>query len=146
MLPLFIFALLAVTGYGHSLNYTMTDNGIATGAILDQSTNTLEIDVSAPQNGLLAIEIPRNMLDTNSTFLVLNDGNLTTYKESDSSLARTILIPYMAQDERITITGTHSAPEFPALLILGGIFAGVTCLGRLVDGHWIWQFPEVHKP
>jgi|SRR5690348_7795203 len=123
MLPLFIFAILAVSGYGN-VDYSMTDHGNATGAILDQSTNTLEIDVSAPNNGLLAISIPRAMLDTNSTFLVLNDGNMTTYTEHDSATSRDIIIPYMAQDERITITGTHSAPEFHTANMLLGLGVG----------------------
>ncbi|MDE1814396.1 MAG: hypothetical protein KGI05_07010 [Thaumarchaeota archaeon] len=131
MLPVILFAILAVSGYGN-INYTMTDFGNATGAILDQSTNTLEIDVSAPNNGLLALEIPRAMLDTNSTFLVLNDGNMTTYQEHDNGNFRDIIIPYMAQDERITITGTHSAPEFPiAGLLLGiGMGLGTYLVGR----------------
>lgn len=128
MLPLFIFAILAVSGYGN-IDYSMTDHGNAIGAILDQSTNTLEIDVSAPTNGLLAISIPRAMLDTNSTFLVLNDGNFTTYQEHDNATIRDIIIPYMAQDERITITGTHSAPEFPiAIAFMGVIFSMVIFL------------------
>ncbi|MDE1828603.1 MAG: hypothetical protein KGH65_05585 [Candidatus Micrarchaeota archaeon] len=139
MFPLIIFALLAVSGYGHDLNYSMTDNGNATGAILDKNTNTLLIDVSAPHSGLLAIELPRNMIDTNSTFLILNDGNMTTYKDILSTNYNVLVIPYQAGDERITITGTYSAPEFMPALVMTSIISMVILLGRAVDGHWAWN-------
>lgn len=127
MLPL-ILLLLPVLGYGHALNYTLSDGSVIGNGTLDKSTSSLLIDVNSTKSGLLALEVPRDMLDTNSSFLVLDDGKIVDYQEQDNTIYRNIIIPYDANSERITITGTHASPEYSTLgLVVASVFI-ITCV------------------
>lgn len=121
MIPFFLFLVLSVGG--HSFDYNMIGGSI-TNATIDNSTSSLLLHISATQNGVLALQLPRTLIDSRENgsdvpYLVVEDGMINdNVKENDSSASRDLVIPFNATDQKIVIIGTYAAPEFSQATIL----------------------------
>lgn len=121
MFPLLVlFLVLSVSGYSGTVNYAI-NGGTIQNATLDHTDNSLLIDLSATSpSGQLAIELPKTMINTNSTFLVLDQGYLVdNIQLGNSQCCNNIVIPFSQGDQRLVITGTTSAPDMTTGITIG---------------------------
>jgi predicted secreted protein with PEFG-CTERM motif len=89
------------------------------------------IQIDAPDEGKIALKIPRNALDAKKSdiqdekFIVLIDDIQVPYEEKENnSQIRFITINFEEGDSKIAIIGTFIVPEFgtvAGLILLSGI-------------------------
>lgn len=95
--------------------------GTVTGARINQATTSMTINIDASSDGMLTLEIPRNVLDTKSStdpLFVLVDGEEVDSEESVTDTTRTVTIMFPNGAEEIEIIGTFAIPEFGAIAAL----------------------------
>jgi len=112
------------------LEYTI-NGGAVQSIILDPTNFTLLIQIDAPDEGKIALKIPRNALDAKKSdiqdekFIVLIDDIQVPYEEKENnSQIRFITINFEEGDSKIAIIGTFIVPEFgvvAGLILLSGI-------------------------
>ena len=83
---------------------------------------TLAADISAVSDGVLAIELPRDVIDSkkqsnaDDAYAVFVDGQFVQYEEiMNNTEARILNVEFSNGSEQIEITGTHIVPEFGPL-------------------------------
>jgi hypothetical protein len=83
---------------------------------------TLAADISAVSDGILAIELPRDVIDSkkqsnaDDAYAVFVDGQFVPYEEiMNNTEARILNVEFSNGSEQIEITGTHIVPEFGPL-------------------------------
>ena len=83
---------------------------------------TLAADISAVSDGVLAIELPRDVIDSkkqsnaDDAYAVFVDGQFVPYEEiMNNTEARILNVEFSNGSEQIEITGTHIVPEFGPL-------------------------------
>ena len=72
-------------------------------------------------DGSITLEIPRNVLDTDSTrdpLFVLVDGEEVDAEEVATGTSRTVTIEFLDGTEEIEIIGTFAIPEFGTIAAL----------------------------
>jgi predicted secreted protein with PEFG-CTERM motif len=86
---------------------------------------TLAAEISAVSDGVLTIELPRNVIDSrkqsnaDDIYAVFIDGQFVPYHEIENTTqARILRIEFGNGSEQIEITGTHIVPEFGSLAAL----------------------------
>ena len=92
-----------------------------TGARINQATTSMTININTSSDGMLTLEIPRNVLDTKSStdpLFVLVDGEEVDSEESATDTTRTVTIMFPNGAEEIEIIGTFAIPEFGAIAAL----------------------------
>jgi hypothetical protein len=84
---------------------------------------TLAAEISAVSDGVLAIELPRDVIDskkqsnTDDAYAVFVDGQFVPHEEiMNNTEARTLRIEFSNGSQQIEITGTHIVPEFGPLV------------------------------
>ena len=105
---------------GQCIPFSITGASV-TGARINVGTTTLIINISSSDEGVITLEIPRNVLDTDSTsdpLFVLVDGEEADSEETATSNVRTVTIMFPAGAEEIEIIGTFAIPEFGAIAAL----------------------------
>ena len=105
---------------GQCIPYTIS-GGTVTGARLSIPTTSMIINIQTTSEGSITLEIPRKVLDTNSSMeplFVLVDGEETDSDESVTSTTRTVTIMFPNGAEEIEIIGTFVIPEFGAIAAL----------------------------
>lgn len=92
-----------------------------TGARINVATTSLIININTSSEGSITLEIPRDVLDTDSSrepLFVLVDGEETLSDESVTSTTRTVTIMFPDGAEEIELIGTFAIPEFGAIAAL----------------------------
>ncbi len=91
------------------------------GARINVDTTTLIININTSDDGSITLEIPRNVLDTDSTsdpLFVLVDGEEVDSEETATRTVRTVTIMFLDGAEEIEIIGTFAIPEFGTIAAL----------------------------
>jgi outer membrane protein assembly factor BamB len=94
---------------------------------IDRDRKSLDITITAEDQGSLRLELSRNMIDAwDSSYEVYVDGEVVEYDEVKADTqTRTLSIPFSASSEQIQVIGTYVVPEFPmASLMLVLTIAG----------------------
>lgn len=94
---------------------------ITGGKIIDITPNvdglSLIVTIDAFDDGSVTLDIPKTVFDSvkddkDTSVLILIDGLQTTFKETITTVDRTITIPFTEGDNRIEIIGSFVIPEF----------------------------------
>jgi len=105
---------------GHCIPYTMSGGGV-TGARLNVESTSLVIDLLTDSDGMITLDIPRSVLDTDTAdepLFVLVDGEEVDSEELVTSTTRRVTIMFPEGAEQIEIIGTFVIPEFGAIAAL----------------------------
>jgi predicted secreted protein with PEFG-CTERM motif len=105
---------------GYCIPYTISGASV-TGARLNVATTSLIINLLTTSDGTITLDIPRNVLDTDSDknpLFVLVDGEEADSEESVTSDTRRVTIMFPEGTEEIEIIGTFVIPEFGTIAAL----------------------------
>jgi predicted secreted protein with PEFG-CTERM motif len=100
---------------------------------------TLAAEISAVSDGILTIELPRDVIDSkkqsnaDDEYAVFIDGQFVPYEIMNNTQARILRIEFGNGSEQIEITGTHIVPEFGPLaaLVLAISIASVVVVAKI---------------
>src|SRR5919112_531225 len=118
---------LTIDNQRYPLKYNIT-GGEVTSITADPAQATFLINIASREDGTLAIELPRNVIDsksqgnTDEEYAVFVDDQPKDFEEiSNNNEVRTLEIGFENGAEKIEIAGTHIIPEFGpiAAIILG---------------------------
>ena len=107
----------------HCIDFSI-DGGTVLGATLNAASKTLVVNMQADNDGQLALNITRSVLDAKSgtndnSFVVLIEGEeVQTFTDSPTADTRNLMIPFQAGSEKIEIIGTQIVPEFGPIAAL----------------------------
>jgi len=128
---------------GSNVSYPIAykiDGGDVTGMSVDQESKSLDIAISATQDGTLTIRVPRGVVEAlNSSYEVFVDGKPANFEETQTDTGfRTLAISFPGSAEHVQVSGTYVVPEFPVALVMmaaisGGMAAGAM-YGRRIAG------------
>ena len=111
--------MVPVTNTDYSVRYTES-GGKVLGITADQTTFSLNIQVTAKSNGTLSLDLPRELVDakkadgSDDDFIVVTGNQiLLKFTEAKGSTQRSLQIDIPAGTTEVTIYGTHVVPEFP---------------------------------
>jgi predicted secreted protein with PEFG-CTERM motif len=116
-------------------------------AIADERTNSITMDVTVPIDGILAIKIPRTILDAGDDktgkdvdFVILVDNSpvdvFTDYCECLGDItddARQIKFAVPEGARQVEIIGTHVVPEFSSMamfILVVGIIISIVAITK----------------
>ena len=105
---------------GQCIPFTISGASV-TGARINVGTTSLIINVNTSDDGMITLEIPRNVLDTDATsdpLFVLVDGEEAEVEETATRSVRTVTIMLPVGTEEIEIIGTFAIPEFGTIAAL----------------------------
>jgi predicted secreted protein with PEFG-CTERM motif len=105
---------------GHCIPYTISGAGV-TGARLNVATTSLIINLLTTDDGVITLDIPRSVLDTDSDkepLFVIIDGEEADSEELVTPTTRRVTIMFPQGAEEIEIIGTFVIPEFGAIAAL----------------------------
>ncbi len=114
---------LAVVNTEYSVNYAII-GGKLLGISADKDTFSLQITLESKNNGVLSLNLPRDLIDakkddgSDDFFIVTAGKDLLKFNETKNSVARALTIGYPAGTNEIFIYGTHVVPEFPISMIV----------------------------
>src|SRR3990170_3728284 len=109
-----------VSAENYCIPYSIS-GATVTGARINPATTSMTININTSSDGMLTLEIPRNVLDTKSStdpLFVLVDGEEVDSEESVTATTRTVTIMFPNGAEEIEIIGTFAIPEFGAIAAL----------------------------
>jgi len=91
--------------------------------VIDQEGLALIVSINATNDGVLTIDIPRELTDAKTNgdddeFIILIDGTEVPYIEEKSSTSRIITIQFLEDDANIEIIGTFIVPEFGEIAVI----------------------------
>jgi hypothetical protein len=129
---------------GSDVSYPITysiEGGNVTGMSVDQEEKSLDIDISAAQDGTLTVRLPRSVIDAfESNYQVYVDGQAIEFREIEADAGfRTLAIPFSGSSEQVQVTGTYIVPEFPVALVMMAlaivaVIVAATAYGRRFTG------------
>jgi predicted secreted protein with PEFG-CTERM motif len=105
---------------GHCIPYTISGAGV-TGARLNVESTSLVINLLTDSDGMITLDIPRSVLDTDTAdepLFVIVDGEEADSEELVTSTTRRVTIMFPEGAEEIEIIGTFVIPEFGAIAAL----------------------------
>jgi len=105
---------------GHCIPYTISGAGV-TGARLNVESTSLIINLLTSSDGMITLDIPRSVLDTDTDaepLFVIIDGEEADSEELVTSTTRRVTIMFPEGAEEIEIIGTFVIPEFGAIAAL----------------------------
>ncbi len=105
-----------------SVQYSIT-NGKVTDIKADVQSKSIIVSIQSTGDGVLTITLPRALIDSqnggqDAQWVVLNDGQQSTYTETTTPTARTLTIPFVNGTSEIEIIGTQIIPEFGPIAAL----------------------------
>ena len=111
-----------VQGTDIELTYAIS-GGVINQVFPDTEAKSLIVQIDSISNGILAIKIPREVLDAkfgdeDDDFFVILDGLEINFDETKTGNERTITIEFPEGTEEIEIIGTSVVPEFGAIAVL----------------------------
>jgi predicted phage tail protein len=113
--------MLTVTNTDYSIRYNVIGGKIL-GIIPDQNTFSLQIQLQSKSDGVLSLNLPRELIDakkangTDDDYLVTSNNKILKFTETKTSDVRTLTIIYPAETNEISVYGTQVIPEFPFAL------------------------------
>jgi predicted secreted protein with PEFG-CTERM motif len=131
---------LTIGNMSYPIRYGITGDNQLEGIRPQRDNITLLAEISSVSNGVLTLELPRNMIDSkkqgsmDDTYAVFVDGQFVPYDEiMNNTQARTLRIDFGNGSEQIEISGTHIVPEFGPLaaLVLAISMGSVVVVTRL---------------
>ena len=137
---------LNIGGKTYPIKYQITGNGNKLNNIIPQKDNaTLLANIVSTSDGILTIELPRNIIDSkkqggiDDDYAASADGQDTTANEiKNTNQVRTLAIDFDKGTNQIEVTGDHIVPEFgsgsSAIAAAAIVFAVVTTIGILAAG------------
>ena len=104
-----------------SVQYSIT-NGKVTDIKADVQSKSIIVSIQSTGDGVLTITLPRALIDSqnggqDTQWVVLNDGQQSTYTETTTPTARTLTIPFAYGTSEIEIIGTQIIPEFGPIAV-----------------------------
>jgi predicted phage tail protein len=115
--------MLAVINTDYSISYNIIGGRIL-GISADQNTFSLQIQIESKSDGVLSLNLPRELIDAKKAngndddYLVTSSKQILKFNETKTSNARTLAISYPAGTNEISIYGTHVVPEFPISILV----------------------------
>ncbi|MBI3640117.1 MAG: fibronectin type III domain-containing protein [Thaumarchaeota archaeon] len=115
--------LLAVINTDYTISYNIVGGKIL-GISADQNTFSLQIQIQSKSDGILSLNLPRELIDAKNAngndddYLVTSSKQILKFNETKTSIARTLVISYPAETSEISIYGTHVVPEFPISILI----------------------------
>ncbi|HET6458538.1 MAG TPA: fibronectin type III domain-containing protein [Nitrosopumilaceae archaeon] len=115
--------MLAVINTDYSISYNIIDGKIL-GISTDQNTFSLQIKIESKGDGVLSLNLPRELIDAKKAngndddYLVTSSKQILKFNETKTNNARTLAISYPAGTNEISIYGTHVVPEFPISILV----------------------------
>ena len=111
-----------VQGTDIELTYAIS-GGVINQVFPDTEAKSLIVQIDSISNGILAIKIPREVLDAkfgdeDDNFFVILDGLEINFDETKTGNERKITIEFPEGTEEIEIIGTSVVPEFGAIAVL----------------------------
>ncbi|MEW6604183.1 MAG: PQQ-binding-like beta-propeller repeat protein [Thermoproteota archaeon] len=96
------------------------EGGNITGMSVDKESKSLDIAISATQDGALTIKLPRSVVDAfDSSYRVYVDGESADFEETETGTDfRTLVIPFSNSAEEVQVSGTYIVPEFPVAQVM----------------------------
>ncbi len=105
---------------GHCIPYTISGGNVI-GARLNVATTSLIINLLTTDDGVITLDIPRSVLDTDTDkepLFVIVDGEEADSEELVTPTTRRVTIMFPEGAEEIEIIGTFVIPEFGAIAAL----------------------------
>jgi len=110
---------LPVTNTEYSVTYNAL-GGKVLGISADQATFSLNMQMTSTSDGVLSLDLPRDLIDakksdgTDDDYIVVTGKQvLLKFNETKTSSDRNLAINFPAGTSEITIYGTRIIPEFP---------------------------------
>jgi hypothetical protein len=116
--PEFSGGTITVANTAFSVSYNAVGGQIL-GTTVDKDTFSLHIKMGAKSDGVLFIQLPRDLIDSkkadgsDDVYYVLADKQPAKFNETRAAIYRALAINFPAQTNEITIYGTYAIPEFP---------------------------------
>jgi len=114
--------MLAVINTDYSISYNII-GGRMLGISADQNTFSLQIQIESKSDGVLSLNLPRELIDAKKAngndddYLVTSSKQILKFNETKTSDVRTLVISYPTGTNEISIYGTHVVPEFPVSIL-----------------------------
>ena len=123
---------MQVDGTDVSVKYSIT-NGKVLGMKMDVNSKSLIVSIQTTGDGVLTVTLPRALIDaktggSDAPFVVLNDGEESTFDETTTSTDRTLSIPFTDGTSKIEIIGTFAVPEFGTIAAMVLVIAIVSVI------------------
>jgi predicted phage tail protein len=113
--------MLVVTNTSYSISYNIL-NGRILDISVDKDTFSLHIQLESKSDGILSLNLPRELIDAKKAngndddYLVTSNNQLLKFNEIKTTDMRTLAINFPAETNEISIYGTNVVPEFPILI------------------------------
>lgn len=131
---------LEIGNASYQIRYQISGDNQLKAMWVQRDNITLAAEISAVSDGVLTIELPRDVIDskkqsnTDDAYAVFIDGQFVPYDEiMNNTQARILRIEFGNGSEQIEITGTHIVPEFGPLaaLVLAISIASVVVVTKI---------------
>lgn len=116
---------LEIGNASYQIRYQISGENQLKAMWVQRDNITLAAEISAVSDGVLDIELPRDIIDSkkesnaDDAYAVFVDGQFVPYDEiMNNSQARILRIEFSNGSEQIEITGTHVVPEFGSFAAL----------------------------
>ncbi|HET6459069.1 MAG TPA: fibronectin type III domain-containing protein [Nitrosopumilaceae archaeon] len=106
-----------------SISYVISGGQII-GATVNKGTTSLGFQLQGNTAGVLYLQLPRTLIDakqsdgSDRTFYVTINNKNVQFNETKTDSYRSLVIPFPANANQISIVGTSVVPEFPTVLIV----------------------------
>jgi predicted secreted protein with PEFG-CTERM motif len=136
--------VLEIGNASYQIRYQISGENQLKAMWVQRDNITLAAEISAVSDGVLNIELPRDVIDSqkqsnaDDAYAVFVDGQFVPYDEIiNNSQARILLIEFSNGSEQIEITGTHVVPEFGSLaaLVLAISIASMVLVTKIKKGN-----------
>jgi predicted phage tail protein len=113
--------MLVVTKTDYSISYNIIGGKIL-GISTNQDTFSLQIQLESKSDGVLSLNLPRELIDAKKAngndddYLVTSNNQLLKFNEIKTTDMRTLAINFPAGTNEISVYGTNVVPEFPILV------------------------------
>lgn len=135
---------LEIGNASYQIRYQISGENQLKAMWVQRDNITLAAEISAVSDGVLNIELPRDVIDSkkqsnaDDAYAVFVDGQFVPYDEIiNNSQARILRIEFSNGSEQIEITGTHVVPEFGSLaaLVLAISIASMVLVTKFKKGN-----------
>ncbi|HKC79196.1 MAG TPA: hypothetical protein VKB83_03810 [Nitrosopumilaceae archaeon] len=113
--------MLTVINTDYSISYNIIGGRIL-GISADQNTFSLQIQIESKSDGVLSLNLPRELIDAKKAngndddYLVTSNNQILKFTEIKTADMRTLTINFSSGTSEISIYGTSVVPEFPILI------------------------------
>src|SRR5437867_4825021 len=118
---------LKIGGQAYEIAYEITGGSVESMSA-DPTTKTLLVAINSTSDGVLTIQLPKDVMDAADEFSVMIDGkgNASVNETETTGQARTLSIEFSQGSKEIEIMGTSMVPEFgviSAIVLASGVVA-----------------------